>query len=525
MSESIQKTLFAFDCGATNWRLYRLEYQHTLGNLSLLGEPQPSPLTSFSDRKLPAILCLNPEGTALDSTGEVAQLHLENEKLREQVREYFKPCIGAHLEENPLPHQKRYTHAQAMQYTRLMLEAVLDQTRQEKWRAQAFDDRLWFTFAYPIHWRYEHEGKIFKEYQSLVQSCFGEGFEQIRFVAEPEGAILCLQHRGLLASGKDQGITLIIDVGGSTTDIVAGEVHPKTGRLDFLGRYGEPFGGGLYDAELAKFIADELKIPASAFADDPSAMVSLRVAGQRLKESLSRQVLQPSNLGGTHQRSVTLVMRDGTVYRRTIALDEHRFRQATQHLDNSFSQLINHALEAMSLQPEKINQVVLVGGGAQLFTIMNHLRERFGDERVVLADNPDEIVVYGIGLEYQAAHQQIEPTILFPAEAAQEESVNAPSSSTKRWFLLNEEHFLNLQPGITKLGRGETNDIQVDSLKVSRLHAEISLSDDKLEIVDLGTTNGTYVNGQRLLPHQPHELQVGDEIVLGNIKYVLSQET
>jgi hypothetical protein len=525
MSDNTQKTLFAFDCGATNWRLYRLEYQHTQGNVSLLGEPQPSPLTSFSDRKLPAILCLNPEGITLDSMGEVAQLHLENEKLREQVREYFKPCIGVHLEENPLPHQKRYTHAQAMQYTRLMLEAVLNQTRQEKWRAQAFDDRLWFTFAYPIHWRYEHDGKIFKEYQHLVQSCFGKEFDQIRFVAEPEGAILCLQHRGLLALGKDQGITLIIDVGGSTTDIVAGEVDSKTGKLDFLGRYGEPFGGGLYDAELAKLIADELKIPASALADDPSAMIALRVAGQRLKESLSRQLLQPSNLGGTHQRSVTLVLQDGTVFRRTIALDEPRFREATQRLDKNFSQLVDHALEKMGLQPEKIRQIVLVGGGAQLFTIMNHLRERFGKDRVVLADNPDEIVVYGIGLEYQASFQRIEPTILFPAEKSQVESKGGPPPSTKRWFLFNDEKRYSLQPGLTKLGRGENNDIQVDSLKVSRLHAEISLSDNKIEIVDLGTTNGTSINGQRLSPHQPHELHTGDEIVLGNIKYVLNLET
>ncbi len=523
MADIEQKTLFALDCGATNWRLYRLEYKNNADRALLFGEPQPSPLTSFNERKLPAVICLNPEGNALGSFGEVAQGQLETEQNRDQVREYFKPSIGVHLEENPLPHQKRYTHAQGMQYTRFLLEAVLNQIRQEKWRDQAFDDRLWFTFAYPIHWRYDYQGKIFQEFQQLVQSCFGDEFEQIRFVAEPEGAILCLQHRGMLTSGKRKGITVIIDVGGSTTDIVAGEVDHKSGALDFLGRYGEPFGGGLYDAELAKYIADELKIPASALADDPSALVSLRIAGQRLKESLSRQLVHASNSGQVHQRTVTLVLQDGTVFRRTISLDESGFRAVTQHLDEKFSQLVDQALEKMALHPEKISQIVLVGGGAQLFSIMSYLRERFGKDRVILADNPDETVVYGIGLEYQDSFEQIEPTIIFPAHAASDTPADTPPVRTKAWLLLVGDEQQRLKPGLTKLGRGETNHIQVDDLKASRLHAEISLSDEKLEIVDLGSTNGTFVNRNRLPAHQPCELKDEDLISIGKIRFVVKE--
>ena len=186
MAISKQQTLFALDCGATNWRLYRSAYEWTGNQAKLSGEPQSSPITSFVDRKLPAIIYLNPEGANLESFGELAQQQLENEQNRERVREYFKPCIGSHLEKNPLPHQRRYTHTQAMLYTKLLLSTILEQIRQEKWRAEAFDDRLWFTFAYPIHWRYDHDGKIFAEYQQLVQECFGDAFDQIRFVAEPD---------------------------------------------------------------------------------------------------------------------------------------------------------------------------------------------------------------------------------------------------------------------------------------------------------------------------------------------------
>jgi len=459
---------------------------------------------------------------SISSFGEVAQQQLETEQNRDQVREYFKPSIGVHLEENPLPHQKRYTHAQGKQFTRFLLDAILKQIQVEKWRGQVFDDRLWFSFAYPIHWRYDFQGKIFREFEQLVRGCFNEGFEQIRFVAEPEGAILCLKHRGQLTSGKRNGITVIIDVGGSTTDIVAGEVDHKSGELDFLGRHGEPFGGGLYDAELAKHIADELKIPASALADDPSALVSLRIAGQRLKESLSRQLVHSSNTNQVHQRTVTLVLQDGTVFRRTISLDESRFREVTQHLDEKFSQLVDRALENMDLRPEKISQIVLVGGGAQLFSIMGLLRTRFGTDRVVLADNPDETVVYGIGLEYQASVEKIEPTIIFPAPEARDEAAPIHPKQTEHWQLVFDNEQNPLNEGLTKLGRGETNHIQVDDLKASRLHAEISATDEKLEITDLGSTNGTFVNRQKISAHRPYALKNGDTISIGKIQYVVN---
>ncbi|GAB4442048.1 MAG: hypothetical protein Kow00120_10820 [Anaerolineae bacterium] len=51
---------------------------------------------------------------------------------------------------------------------------------------------------------------------------------------------------------------------------------------------------------------------------------------------------------------------------------------------------------------------------------------------------------------------------------------------------------------------------------VSRLHAAIRrLEDDSYIIVDLGSTNGTMVNGEPLTPHEPFRLRNGDLIRLG----------
>lgn len=52
---------------------------------------------------------------------------------------------------------------------------------------------------------------------------------------------------------------------------------------------------------------------------------------------------------------------------------------------------------------------------------------------------------------------------------------------------------------------------------VSRLHAAISRSEDTLTLVDLGSVNGTHLNGQRLIPDQPRVLRDGDEIRLGRL--------
>jgi FHA domain len=52
---------------------------------------------------------------------------------------------------------------------------------------------------------------------------------------------------------------------------------------------------------------------------------------------------------------------------------------------------------------------------------------------------------------------------------------------------------------------------------VSRIHAVIARSDDTLTLIDMGSANGTHLNGQRLMPDQPRVLRDGDEIRLGKL--------
>lgn len=52
---------------------------------------------------------------------------------------------------------------------------------------------------------------------------------------------------------------------------------------------------------------------------------------------------------------------------------------------------------------------------------------------------------------------------------------------------------------------------------VSRHHAALDVGTDTLMLTDIGSSNGTYLNGQRLTPNQPRVLRDGDEVRLGKL--------
>jgi len=53
---------------------------------------------------------------------------------------------------------------------------------------------------------------------------------------------------------------------------------------------------------------------------------------------------------------------------------------------------------------------------------------------------------------------------------------------------------------------------------VSRLHAVLKLIQEQIVIVDLGSSNGTYLNGNRLLPYVETPVAHGDIVYLGKLK-------
>jgi pSer/pThr/pTyr-binding forkhead associated (FHA) protein len=66
--------------------------------------------------------------------------------------------------------------------------------------------------------------------------------------------------------------------------------------------------------------------------------------------------------------------------------------------------------------------------------------------------------------------------------------------------------------GSCEIGRGDENDIVLPVHQVSRQHALIKWDGDSFAIIDRGSTNGIYVNGE---PVKRKRLQVGDLIGIG----------
>lgn len=68
--------------------------------------------------------------------------------------------------------------------------------------------------------------------------------------------------------------------------------------------------------------------------------------------------------------------------------------------------------------------------------------------------------------------------------------------------------------GAVKIGRGMTVDVLLDDVDASREHARILVDEAGARIEDLGSRNGTHVNGERL--ERPQPLLVGDVILIGS---------
>lgn len=79
-------------------------------------------------------------------------------------------------------------------------------------------------------------------------------------------------------------------------------------------------------------------------------------------------------------------------------------------------------------------------------------------------------------------------------------------------------HRYTLPPGdVITLGRGLDNQIVLDDSRVSRTHAELHTRGGEWHLRDLGSTNGTYVNGYGI---RERALESGDRISLGGVEMV-----
>jgi pSer/pThr/pTyr-binding forkhead associated (FHA) protein len=71
------------------------------------------------------------------------------------------------------------------------------------------------------------------------------------------------------------------------------------------------------------------------------------------------------------------------------------------------------------------------------------------------------------------------------------------------------------------MGRAEDNDLVVDDPAVSERHCFIKQREDHLVVGDLGSTNGTLINAERIKPPMLLPLKDQDILTLGRVSFQL----
>lgn len=77
---------------------------------------------------------------------------------------------------------------------------------------------------------------------------------------------------------------------------------------------------------------------------------------------------------------------------------------------------------------------------------------------------------------------------------------------------------LEISSKIVRIGRDSNNDLQLHDSEVSRFHAELQPEGDGFKVVDLGSSNGTFLNGDRI---SSVAVSSGDRVQLGKTHLVI----
>lgn len=103
----------------------------------------------------------------------------------------------------------------------------------------------------------------------------------------------------------------------------------------------------------------------------------------------------------------------------------------------------------------------------------------------------------------------------FVSEVAQDGARRGDSSDDARMYLATAERQFPLVQGTVEIGRSSEAGVRIDAAGVSRRHARLVISGDEARVEDLGSKNGTFVDGKAVV--NACVLKDGDEIRIGPV--------
>lgn len=106
----------------------------------------------------------------------------------------------------------------------------------------------------------------------------------------------------------------------------------------------------------------------------------------------------------------------------------------------------------------------------------------------------------------------------FGYQFAGDVAVNAPAAGRQTLWLAVEQRQIPLMEGTNVIGRAPDAAIPLDSPGISRHHARIDVANGEATLEDVGSKNGTQLNGRRI--EIPARLADGDEIRVGPVTLI-----
>jgi molecular chaperone DnaK len=212
------------------------------------------------------------------------------------------------------------------------------------------------------------------------------GLEVMRIVNEPTAAALAYG----LDKKKDETIA-VYDFGGGTFDISILEVGE--GVVEVKSTNGDThLGGDNLDQRIIEWIIAEFK------KSEGIDLGKDRMALQRLKEASEKAKMELSTVMETDINLPFITADQNGPKHLTMKLTRAKFEQLVEDLLQKTVGPVKQALLDATLDPSKIDEVVLVGGSTRIPRVQAIVRELFGKDPHK-GVNPDEVVAVGAAIQ------------------------------------------------------------------------------------------------------------------------------
>lgn len=136
-------------------------------------------------------------------------------------------------------------------------------------------------------------------------------------------------------------------------------------------------------------------------------------------------------------------------------------------------------------------------------------------------DNEAENEDIQIGLDTNPPAEQIQPIVVELISKMTLGRGEDPVLTNKIGDEESEAEF-NRQMALLKNPHVDLSSFHAHERGVSRKHARISINNMRLTVADLGSTNGTFVNNEKLDPNVEYPIKAGDELRLGFLSLTLT---